>query len=246
MFDPTVTVHTFATCSAVDVTGKAADADVTDVDHPLPSLLAEIAAGRFPPVDGRVTVMPPPDCKLCGVLAFTAHHVVIADVSPAWVRDRLRPGDLSAPLNPPFLAALTELTGCGVSSIDAVMVAPAPPPTATATGISAPELDLRPADTVDHDRVTRARQYRTAVRAWQCDGGLLVLGRGLAGRWEVAVEVERRARGRGLGRRLFTAARHLVDGPVWAQVAPGNVASMRALLRAGYRPGGAEALLVRS
>jgi hypothetical protein len=74
------------------------------------------------------------------------------------------------------------------------------------------------------------------------DGGLLTLGRGVAGRWEVAVEVSRP--GRGLGRRLFAAARGLVDEPVWAQVAPGNAASVRAVLAAGFRPVGAEALLI--
>jgi hypothetical protein len=31
---------------------------------------------------------------------------------------------------------------------------------------------------------------------------------------------------------------------VWAQVSPGNAASVRAFLAAGYRPVGAEALLV--
>ncbi|HEY3261692.1 MAG TPA: N-acetyltransferase, partial [Pseudonocardiaceae bacterium] len=90
------------------------------------------------------------------------------------------------------------------------------------------------------------QRYRIDVRVWQCDGGVLVLGRGLADRWEVAVEVDCGERGHGLGGSLFTAARHVVAAPVWAQVAPGNVASVRALLEAGYRPGGAEALLVPS
>jgi GNAT superfamily N-acetyltransferase len=207
------------------------------MDHPLAALLAEVAQGRHPPADGKVTVMRPPDERLSGVLAFTAHHVVVADVSPDWVRTRLRPGDLSAPLNPPFLAALSEHIGRTVSSIDAVMVAPA--------AAGAAPVDLRSVEPVPHP-------YRTELRSWICDGGVVTLGRGLANRWEVAVEVQRRARGHGLGRALFAAARHLaadlsgLDEPVWAQVAPGNVASVRALLEAGYRPGGAEALLVRS
>jgi hypothetical protein len=102
------------------------------------------------------------------------------------------------------------------------------------------------ADDLGHQRVARAQRYRTQVRVWRSDGGIVLVGRGLAGRWEVAVEVQRHARGQGLGRSLFAAARHLVDGAVWAQVAPGNVASVRALLEADYRPGGAETLLVRS
>jgi GNAT superfamily N-acetyltransferase len=84
------------------------------------------------------------------------------------------------------------------------------------------------------------------VRIWATDGGVLVLGRGLAGRWEAAIEVDPARRGRGLGRALAQAARQLIpDGrPVWAQVAPANAASVRAFLSAGYRPAGAEALLV--
>ena len=74
---------------------------------------------------------------------------------------------------------------------------------------------------------------------------MLLLGRGVAGRWEVAVEVDPGHRGAGLGRALVTAARHLIpDGAaLWAQIAPGNAFSVRAFLAAGFRPVGAEALL---
>ena len=74
--------------------------------------------------------------------------------------------------------------------------------------------------------------------------GILVVGRGMAERWEMAYEVAPRARGRGLGRRLAAAASSLVhDGePVFAQVSPGNVASLRACLAAGYRPLASEVL----
>lgn len=207
------------------------------MDHPLAVLLAEVAEGRYPPADGRVTVMSPPDRLVSGVLAFTSHHVVVAEVGPDWVRERLRPGDLSAPLNPPFLAALGAQTGRTVSSIDAVMVALA------VAGVPEPELRPRPPGVSQHS-------YRTDVRAWSCAGGAVEVGRGLAGRWEVTVEVDLSARGHGIGRALFSTARYLVatlaepGEPVWAQVAPGNVASVRALLEAGYRPGGAEALLL--
>src|SRR6185437_3781298 len=97
-----------------------------------------------------------------------------------------------------------------------------------------------------HPRLARAHRYRDEVRAWQADGGIVMLGRGVGGRWEVAVEVDQDRQGRGLGRRLALAARHLVPGgaPLWAQIAPGNVASMRAFLAAGYEPAGAEALLI--
>jgi len=61
----------------------------------------------------------------------------------------------------------------------------------------------------------------------------------------VSIEVEPALRGFGLGRGLFTAARGLLPAGqhVWAQVAPGNAASVRAALAAGFRPVGAEVLL---
>lgn len=83
---------------------------------------------------------------------------------------------------------------------------------------------------------------------WVADAGLIILGRGVAGRLEVAVEVDEHARDRGLGRALFAASRGLVpDGEsLWAQVAPGNAASLRAVLAAGFRPLGSEVLLRRA
>jgi L-amino acid N-acyltransferase YncA len=73
-----------------------------------------------------------------------------------------------------------------------------------------------------------------------------MIGRGIAGRWEVAVEVDPEHRGCGLGRTLAIAARQLVpaEAVVWAQIAPGNAASVRAFLAAGFQPVGAETLFV--
>ncbi len=59
---------------------------------------------------------------------------------------------------------------------------------------SSAEIEAR-----DHPRVVRALRYRDDVRVWRTphgDGHLLV-GRGLAGRWEMAFEVEPAARGPG-------------------------------------------------
>jgi RimJ/RimL family protein N-acetyltransferase len=54
-------------------------------------------------------------------------------------------------------------------------------------------------------------------------------------------------RGRGLGRMVAAAASRLVpdDEALFAQCSPGNVASLRALLAAGYRPIAAECLFLR-
>ena len=76
--------------------------------------------------------------------------------------------------------------------------------------------------------------------------GLVTLGTGLVGRLELSVELLATATpGTGAGRRLIEAGLGWVPAgaPVWAQVAPGNAASVRAFLHAGFVPIGAEVLL---
>jgi GNAT superfamily N-acetyltransferase len=217
--------------------GEAPGAQGKTPGGPLAALLDGVAAGRYPPADGSVTILPQPSPREAGVLAFTAHSVIFTDVDPAWVRGRLAPGDLSAPVLPLFLAALCAKTGHQANCADMLCVASAAP--------GPPDIAPNPTRAADHPRVTRALRYRDDVRTWEVPGGILTLGRGVAGRWEVAVEVDPDHRGRGLGRGLAAAARHLVpDGaPLWAQITPGNAASVRAFLAAGYRPVGSEILL---
>ncbi|MEU8773677.1 GNAT family N-acetyltransferase [Streptomyces sp. NPDC048606] len=207
----------------------------------LTRILADAAEGRFPPPDGATTVVPQENARDAGVIAFTAHSVVFLDEDPAWVRAVVARQDcdgLAATLHPRFLAALLERTGRTTDSVDLLTVAGALP--------GRPPLDLRRISDPDHPRVRRARLRRDDVRVWAADGGVLVLGRGVAGRWEAAVEVDETARHQGLGRALALAARHLVPdgGPVWSQQAAGNARSVRAFQAAGYRPVGAEALLL--
>ncbi|MFD9244638.1 GNAT family N-acetyltransferase [Streptomyces sp. NPDC059556] len=203
-------------------------------------ILAAAARGEFPPPDGTTTVVPQPGTRDAGVLAFTAHSVVFTDADPEWVRAALAAtsGDpLAASMNPGFLMALMTRTGRHMNTIDLLTVAdalPGPPP-----------LELREIVDPDHPRVARALKFRDEVRVWAADGGLVVLGRGVAGRWEAAVEVDEEVRHRGLGRALAAAARHLTpDSVVWAQQSPGNARSVRAFQAAGYRPVASEALLV--
>ena len=65
---------------------------------PLAALLDDAAAGRFPPADGRVTVLPPPSARDAGVIGFTAHAVIFIDADPAWVTAQVPADDLSGPL----------------------------------------------------------------------------------------------------------------------------------------------------
>ena len=180
-------------------------------------------------------MLPAPSGARAVVVGGTAWHVVAADVDPKWIAAQVADDPIAAPLSARFLAALADRVGAEPGTLDAVLVAPAP----------AAELPLVRAE-VDHPRVRRALRHRSDVRIWTTpDGaGLLTLGRGVAARWEVSLEVEPIAQGRGLGTALAAAAPGLVPAgeQLWAQVAPANTASLRSFLAAGYRPVCAEVL----
>jgi len=213
--------------------------------HQLSTLLLEAARGSFPPADGTVEVLPSPPGPTQAVVGFTAHHVIAAEVSEAEIHDRLAstPGDFGAPMNAGFLAWLGERLGASTGMLDLVLI------TFGGQEDRSP-VDLVPRDDMDdHPRVARSRRYREDLRVFSDreGAGVLMLGRGLAGRAEVSIEVDPAHRDRGLGRTLAAAARRLVpqDEPLLAQVSPGNVASVRAFLAAGYRPIGAEVLFLK-
>ncbi len=205
-------------------------------DGGLESILRAVEAGEHLPTQPWYRVVAFAGTEM--VLAFPGLNVIVTTLEPEWVQEQLPVEDLSLPLNPPFLRAMEHRTGRRVNNIDLLTLAPRLP--------GAPPPGLTKVTDTDHPRVRRALRYRTDVAVYQAEGGVLVIGRGVGGRWEAAVEVAEHARGKGLGRRLALAARHLVgdDRPIWAQIAPGNAASVRAFLAAGYAPVGAEALLV--
>ncbi len=188
--------------------------------------------------------MPSPPGRADAVVAFTSHAVVAADVGEAAVRRRLPKDEPSAPMSTAFLAWLGKQLKTEPGDIDVVLVAH--------PGWASPKaLRLSPfeGDAADHERVARAHRYRADVRVFTDadQRGLVVIGRGLAERLEVSIEVFPEHRGHGVGADLARAALTLVDTgePLYAQVAPGNVASLRAFLAAGYRPIGAEVLFLR-
>ncbi|WP_433013204.1 GNAT family N-acetyltransferase [Kribbella sp. CA-294648] len=212
----------------------------------LADILRGIEGGVFPTPDLSISVVPAPSERELCVAAFTAHIVIAADVSPEWVADLIPDGDLSAPLNPPFLYALEQLTGRRVNAIDQLLLAPAiaDPAQRRAATEGLVEVTER-----GHPRIERAWRYRDEVRAYVDPyGGLVLTGRGVAGRLEVALEVPESSREKGHGRRLALAARALIPpgAHIWSQVSPGNAASTRTFLAADYKPVGAEALLTRS
>lgn len=198
--------------------------------EPVGVLLGGVVSGSPPPVDGAVEVVPQPPGPVAGILAFGGHHVVAADVDPAWVHRHLEPWDMTGPTGPRFVGALADRLGVEPDNLDMVLWAPADP--------GPPPIALRSVDAdPSHPRIERALRYRRELRLFETDDGmgLLILGRGLSGRWEAAFEVHPDGRGRGIGRALVSAARSLVPlgEPLFVEVAPGNVASVRTVLAAG-------------
>jgi GNAT superfamily N-acetyltransferase len=210
--------------------------------HPLRVLLDNAAAGRFPPADGLIDVVPSPGGRADAFLGLTGHFMLAADVSPDEFAQRVPPGDLSLPMAPATLVWLEERLGSRATTLDVLL-------SCRGTG-AGPAPWFHEVDGHDHPRVEASARYRRDMRVFVADdaAAMLVLGRGVCDRWDFGFEVSPEAQGRGLGRRVVQAALDIVPAgePVFAQVAPGNAASLRAVAAAGFVPVGAEVLFPRS
>ncbi len=203
--------------------------------HPLLGYFLDAAEGKFPPVDGGVTVLPAlADGLECSV-AFTGHAVVATALGDAEVRAQ-QPDGYGESMAPDFLRRLAG-PGGWIGCLDATLVG---------RGTGGPAR-LGPLDGADgHPRVRHARELRSAVGVYGDGRGLVTLAQGLAGRRELSIELHRPEQpGPGRGRSLIADALTLVpDGePVFAAVSPGNARSLRAFLACGFTPVGSEVLL---
>jgi GNAT superfamily N-acetyltransferase len=211
-----------------------------DSGHPLAAVLRDAAHGRFPDFEGVLQVMPALDGIAAGLFGFSGHTIVSTDLDESELMAQLPGEDPGAPMTPSFIAWLERRLGARGYTPDLVLVA------FHGENMAAPALTERP-DLMSHPRALIAQRLRKDVRAYsEADrNGLLTIGYGVCGRIEVSIEVEPALRGHGLGGRLALAARSLapVGEPVFASVSPGNAASLRAFLAAGYVPIGSEVLL---
>lgn len=201
--------------------------------HPLSRLLLDAAAGRHLPADGGWTRVPPWREGLEAVLALTGHAVLaVADDVDDAALARLDPDGFGGAHHPRVLLALAGEDGW-VDSLDLVL---------HARGAGGDHGLVPRPDLAGHPRVQHARDVREDVRVLgRPDGGsdsVVTLARGLGGLPEVSVELDPRERGAGRGTALFAAARAAAGegADLLASVAPGNVASLRAALRAGFVP----------
>jgi hypothetical protein len=199
--------------------------------HPLLAFLTAAAEGRFPPVDGGVTVLPPLAGGWECSVAFTGHAVVATAHQADEVMTQ-RPDGYGASMSPDFLRWLAGPRGF-VGVIDVMLVT---------RGTGRPTLPVR-TDLDDHPRVQYARQYRSDVVVHGDQRGLVTIGAGLGGRRELSVEAAEHNRGHGTA--LIAEAVGLVpEGELlFAAVSPGNARSLRAFLGLGFTPIGSECLI---
>lgn len=107
-------------------------------------------------------------------------------------------------------------------------------------------------DLVDHPRVAFAAAVRDELRVLgRADPGrrdVVIVSRGLAGLTELSLEIQPSRRGHGAAGNLVADALTSVPAGeiVVAAVSPGNAASLRALLGAGFTPVGSMQLFRRA
>lgn len=214
-------------------------APIDESDDPLARFVHDAAEGRFPPADGSITVLPADRVTgLHAVLAFTAHAVVVSDLG----RDAVLATGIDAYGGATDPAVLLALAGrdrcCGV--LDVALAR-------RGTGLGATTLEPT-TELDDHPRVRYARTLRRDVTVWADRTGLVALGRGLGGRWELGFELTGERPGTGHGGALLEQALGLVpsDEHLFAACAPGNARSLKVLLTAGFVPFGSEVILTPS
>lgn len=204
--------------------------------HPIQRVLQHAAQGNFPTPDGTTTVLPPCDGRH-GVVAMTAALFVMTDIAAGEILQRLDPTDIGAAMRSPFLTWLAQESGLACGFIDIVMAR---------RGIGGTPQHLNDVDSHESPRAARSNEHRDAVQIMAAadQRGVVTIGRGLARRLEMSIELPTDQRYRGLGTEMILDGLRAIDPEevVFAQVSPGNAASLRAFLAADFRPVGAEVL----
>lgn len=214
--------------------------------------LLDAAENDFPPVDGRITVLPPlpapPNSAAAGyeinaVVAFTGHAFIATcvDKTSLLAAGADGYGGASSPDVLRLIAGTPSNAGCQaqIGVLDATLVG---------RGLGGGSASLAEcSDFDDHRRVRHARSIRHHVRVFGDERGLVTIAAGLAGRPEISVEAAPEGQGRGWGRSLVIDTLRLFPegATVFAAVAPGNARSFRMFASLGFVVVGGEVVILR-
>lgn len=213
---------------------------------PLAGLITAAAAGRFPAADGRWTRVAPWRPGLEAVIAFTGHAVfAVAPDIPDHLLDSLGADGFGGAHDPRLITALAGPHGW-IDSLDILMAAQGTGrPGVPSALVSRPDL-------ASHPRAAFAASIRAQPRilgyAEPGRHALAIICEGIAGLTELSFELEPGHRGQGGGAKLVRDALSVLPAGelAVAAVAPGNAASLRALLAARFTPLGSLQLFRRA
>jgi hypothetical protein len=215
-------------------------------DHPLAELIASAATGQFPDPDGGWRRVPPWRPGLEAIVSFTGHAVCAVEPDiPDRLLVSLGADGVGGAHDPRLIAALAG-PGGWIDSLDILMAH-----RGTGRVGVPPRLVNRP-DLATHPRAMFAARIRDELALMGYPDprrrALAVAGQGIAGFTELSFELEPWCRGEGRGAELVSDALTVVPSGqlVVAAVAPGNAASVRALLSAGFVPLGSLQLFRRA
>jgi hypothetical protein len=214
--------------------------------HPLGELIVAAAAGQFPHVDGGWRRVPPWRPGLEAIVSFTGHAVfAVAPDIPDHRLAALGADGYGGAHDPRLIAALAGPEGW-IDCLDMLMAG-------HGTGSAgAPRPLVGRPDLATHPRAKFAAQIRDVpqVLGYPDPGrsALAITSQGIAGLTELSFELEPGRRGRGGGSTLAAEALSMIPAGqiAVAAVAPGNAASVRALLTAGFVPLGSLQLFRRT
>jgi hypothetical protein len=220
--------------------------------HPLAHAIVATIKGIFPAPDGGWHRVRPWREGLEVVVAFTGHAVFcLADDVPDHRLRALGADGFGGAHHPRLVAELAGPRGW-IGSLDLLLVARgASTPGPLTPSAPGPSLVPRP-DLSGHPRVAYAGRFRDNLVVLGLPEpertAVAIVGRGVAGLTEISYELEPERRGGGEGRALVAAALRGVprEELAVACVAPGNAASLRSLLGAGFVPIGALQLFRRA
>jgi hypothetical protein len=212
--------------------------------HPLAEIIQDADAGRFPAADGGWSRVPMWRDGVEAIVCFTGHAVFALDSGISHERiAELGADGFGGATHPRLLCGLAGQDGW-IGTQDALLAGHGTGGGGEAALVPRPDLS-------SHPRAQYAATIRDSPRPFgypdPARSALAILSTGLAGLTELSFELEPDRRGGGQATGLIRAAlATLPTGElVVAAAAPGNAASLRALLAAGFTPLGSVQLLGR-